>query len=520
MQNPVWAKGYRAENEYTFGLYPVMNPDTLLAYSLLQGVKPDIPLPVSDKGGNDRSIVYCELGSGQGVTLNFMAARDPAGTYYGVDYNPNHIRNSRSFAKKAGLENVHYIEKSFAELDTVEVPDCDVIVLHGIWSWVSADMREVIVRFIDRKMKPGGLLYLSYNCAVGRSSDDPMRKLFLAIERSSQHSELNARMSDIFHVSSDIAEKGAAYFSNRPATVRRLKSLAGQDPNYMEQEYLGESWTNFFFEDISQEISKAKMQFVCSTNMIRNIIEYVVPGNSIQNLNRFVRTEDIELFKDIIQDTMFRQDVFVKGQQKLTKDEIRQEIGNFHFALARKRADCSLQVRVGSGTAQIPSAPYDGILDKLADGPANGAELHALVEKMNTPIDSVAAIKSLIAFGYIAPVPDSGLIGKARPRLRAFEDAYEDLVAKKINRFVGAIPGLATTMSLSMLDYYFWQAHRKKIENKPAWVMEQFVKTGRSVTFEGEPVTDQAKALKLLEEYEEKFQGGTLQMMDLGFAAS
>jgi SAM-dependent methyltransferase len=520
MQKPVWAKGYRAENEYTFGLYPAMNPHNLVSYSLLQGVKPDICSPNLDADGNAQSIVYCELGSGQGVTLNFMAARDPAGSYYGVDYNPNHIRNSRSFAKLAGLDNVHFIEKSFADLDTVEIPDCDVIVLHGIWSWIAPEMREAIVRFIDRKMKPGGLLYLSYNCAVGRTSDEPMRKLFLALERSSQHSELNSRMSDIFRVASDISEKGAAYFTNHPATVRRLKGLAGQDPNYMEQEYLSETWTNFFFDDVALDLNKAKMQFVCSTHMERNITEYVIPANALSFLDRFSSVADLELFKDIYQDTLFRQDVFAKGQQRLGKDDVRLEIGEYHFALARRRSDCPLQVRVGSGTARIPAVPYDSILDMMINGPVLGKDIFSCVDGMKTSIDGVAALKSLIAFGYVTVVPDAASINRSRLRMQAFEDAYERVVASKFNRFIGVIPGLATTVSLSMLDYYFWQSYRHEIDEKSVWVLDQLHETRRHVTIEGQVVRSHLRAIELLQEHETKFEEMSRPLMKLGYLMS
>ena len=520
MQKPVWAKGYRAENEYTFGLYPAMNPHNLVSYSLLQGVKPDICFPNLDADADAESFVYCELGSGQGITLNFMAARDPVGSYYGVDYNPNHIRNSRSFAKLAGLDNVHFIEKSFADLDTVEIPECDMIVLHGIWSWIAPEMRKAIVRFIDSKMKPGGLLYLSYNCAVGRASDEPMRKLFLALEMSSQHSDLNARMSDIFRVASDISEKGAAYFTNHPATVRRLKGLAGQDPNYMEQEYLSETWRNFFFDDVALDLNMAKLQFVCSTNMVRNITEYVIPANALPLLDRFTSVADLELFKDIYQDTLFRQDVFAKGQQRLRKEEVRLEIGKYHFALARRRSDCSLEVRVGSGTAKIPTVPYDAILDMMINGPVLGKDIFSCVDGMKTSIDGVAALKSLIAFGYVTPVPDGASINRARPRLQAFEDAYERVVASKTNRFIGVIPGLATTVSLSMLDYYFWQSYRHEIDEKSAWVLDQLHETRRHVTIQGQVVKSRLRALELIQEYETKFEEKSRPLMQLGYLMS
>lgn len=512
MDNPIWAQGYRVENEYTFGMYPAMNPDTLIAYALFQGVKPDVPL-LADSA---RELVYCELGSGQGVTLNFLAARDPAGSYYGVDYNPNHVRNSRAFAKAAGLDNAHFIERSFAELDALDIPDCDVIALHGIWSWIDEAMRAAIVRFIDRKLKPGGLVYQSYNCAVGRSGDEPMRQLFLALERTSKARALDARMGDIFQTSRQLAELGAGYFANRPATTARLGGTSAHDANYMEHEYFGGSWTNFYFDDVAREMGEAKTAFVCSTTMMRNMIEYVLPAPALEQIDRFATEADQELLKDVWQDTLFRQDVYVKGVQRLTPPEIRRELGRCRFALARMRADCSLTVSLGSGTGELPEVPYTGILDALARGPMMGEALFAEVDALGVGIDPVAAVKSLIAFGYVVPVPDAASVDKAQTGLAGFEVAYDRLVASKINRFVGVVPGLLTTAFLSMLDYYFWRAERQGVPDKPEWVYEQMVAAERYVTFEGQPVAEKDRSLELLREYQSTFEQRARPMLALG----
>ena len=42
-------------------------------------------------------------------------------------------------------------------------PDAD----GKIWSWVSEENQRVIVDFVRRKLKVGGLLYISYNCQPG-----------------------------------------------------------------------------------------------------------------------------------------------------------------------------------------------------------------------------------------------------------------------------------------------------------------------------------------------------------------
>jgi SAM-dependent methyltransferase len=58
-------------------------------------------------------------------------------------------------------------DESFAEFASRDLPEFDYIGLHGIWSWISDENRAVIVDFIRRKLKVGGVLYISYNTLPG-----------------------------------------------------------------------------------------------------------------------------------------------------------------------------------------------------------------------------------------------------------------------------------------------------------------------------------------------------------------
>jgi len=164
--------------------------------------------------------------------------------------------------------------------------------------------------------------------------------------------------------------------------------------------------------------------------------------------------------------------------------------------------------------------PYDSILDMMINGPVLGKDIFSCVDGMKTSIDGVAALKSLIAFGYVTVVPDAASINRSRLRMQAFEDAYERVVASKFNRFIGVIPGLATTVSLSMLDYYFWQSYRHEIDEKSVWVLDQLHETRRHVTIEGQVVRSHLRAIELLQEHETKFEEMSRPLMKLGYLMS
>src|SRR6056297_3918710 len=70
-----WTDGYRVDIDYTHGYYAELNPLHMQFAMLLAGLTP----PEVDTA--------CELGFGQGVSLNIHAAASGV-AWYGTDFNP------------------------------------------------------------------------------------------------------------------------------------------------------------------------------------------------------------------------------------------------------------------------------------------------------------------------------------------------------------------------------------------------------------------------------------------------
>src|SRR5882762_9667404 len=159
-----WTAGYVADIGYTYGYYTELNPlRTRLALLNAQQMVPGIE-------------TACELGFGQGLSTNIHAAASGV-EWYGTDFNPSQAAFARDLAAKSGAAAKLY-DDAFADFaHRTDLPDFDFIAVHGIWSWISDANREVIVEFIRRKLKVGGILYISYNTLPGWSAFAPMRHL-------------------------------------------------------------------------------------------------------------------------------------------------------------------------------------------------------------------------------------------------------------------------------------------------------------------------------------------------------
>ena len=133
----------------------------------------------SSAGLGREPIRVLELGCGQGLSANIIAAANPHIKYTAIDFNPEHIAGAQALAKEAATPNVRFIEASFEQVaDDASLGPFDVITLHGIYTWVSAENRQHIIRIARDKLKTGGLLYVSYNCYPGWSSVIPIRRMF------------------------------------------------------------------------------------------------------------------------------------------------------------------------------------------------------------------------------------------------------------------------------------------------------------------------------------------------------
>src|SRR5262249_33239779 len=151
-------------------VYAELAPGFLAFACARQGVRPP------RLGAGTR---YLELGCGQGYGLALLAAANPAMDFIGVDFNPAHIAGARRLAEAAGLTNVAF--EDFGSGQVLDLPAerlgrFDIVVLHGVYSWVSAENRAAIVEILDRAVTPGGLVYVSYNALPGWSANAPLQR--------------------------------------------------------------------------------------------------------------------------------------------------------------------------------------------------------------------------------------------------------------------------------------------------------------------------------------------------------
>ena len=384
-----WTAGYASDVEYTAGFYREQSPAWLNFVCVLNGYEP-VPL--------NKSFTCFELGFGRGLTANLLAASYPQGQFYAADFNPGHVAGARQLAASAQLENLILLENSFFELADGQVkglPQFDFITLHGIYTWVTAENRAHIVNFINRYLKPGGIVYMSYNAMPGWSATLPLQRLLV------EYADLHPGRSDLqIKAAAGFVEKleaaQAGYFTVNPSLKPRLDMLKTGNTNYLVHEYMHKHWQPMYHADVARDMAGAKLDYAGSAEL-----PYAYPGLFLtpekqELINGLSDPALRETMKDYFLNTAFRKDVFVRGARRMSSPRQAEWLSQVGMALIVPRADVSLSMKLVVGEVNAREEVYGPVLDALARQPHTLAELAALPALQGQGLGNLAQIAAIL----------------------------------------------------------------------------------------------------------------------------
>ena len=384
-----WTAGYTADIEYVAGFYRELSPTHLNFACVANGFEPV---------RTDRPYTYCELGSGRGVTIDVLAAANPNGHFYGVDFNPAHVRGARQLAESADLSNVTLLENSFEELvegKVRDLPQFDFIVLHGVYTWVSAENRKHVRRFISDFLKLGGIVYVTYNAMPGWASALPLQRLVREFA-SLRSARSDVRLDDARAFVRRMNELQAEYFTGNPVGPR-LQALMSSHPNYLVHEYLNEYFEPFYHADVARQLfDECKVQFVGSADLPLAFPSLYLTQEKLDLLATVHDATTAETAKDYFLNTSFRKDIYVRGARSLNKQRQLDALSRFGLALHVPRDQVKLKMQLTFGEITAREELYGPILDALATRPHGFSELAALPAMQGKLIAHIVQAASLL----------------------------------------------------------------------------------------------------------------------------
>lgn len=365
-----WSSGYNVDVGYTYGFYRELSPTWLDYVATVQGV--------SSPSGRAR---FLELGCGFGFGLVLLAGLHPDHEFLGIDFNPVHIAHGRKLVAEAGLTNIRFEEADFVEL-AKDWPETwgvfDYVAAHGTYTWLGKPVRDAMVQTIKHATKPGAIVYLSYNTLPGWTSTQPVQHLLRLWQTSEEAQSVKAISQGIERFKALMAAN-SGMTQALPTMKGRVEGMETQDSSYLVHEYLHDYWHPLWFDELSEEISAAKLVHVGSANIGDLYLEAVLPQAQKDILAQYEDPIVRQVMVDVLVNQTFRKDVFARGKTPMWPADQQKALLDTAFVEMNRPGDEDIKFKLSVGEVAGKIEIYKPLLEALGTGPKT------IREMMSTP---------------------------------------------------------------------------------------------------------------------------------------
>ena len=440
-----WGGGYITDIAYLPGYYRHQSPLHLHLACLLGGVA-GLDL------GPETPLSYIELGCGQGFGAAMLAACNPHWRVVGVDFNPAHVAAARALCVEAGIANAAFVEADLAAgADACDLPEADVITLHGLWSWVGDAVRDGIVRILAAKLRPGGVAYVSYNALPAWQGALGLQRLLLeAGSRAGGRSDRQVAAGwDLAHA---LNEAGAPHLAGNALAPALLGASRELQIPYLAHEYMNAAWRPCFHADVVRALAAAKLDWVASAQLLENFSQLMLGDEARAVATRYDDPVMRELVKDMFLTRCLRQDMFVRGARRLDNAERDRALCETMLALTCEEAQFAWEFEAPAGQARFEQRFFGPVVAALAEVPRRVSDLLALpgLPRRDNPAELVGML-----VGSRQALPVSGPATAPDPRVRTMNRVVARRFVRPDNLDLGmalAASGTGSPVPCPMLD--------------------------------------------------------------------
>jgi SAM-dependent methyltransferase len=492
-----WDHGYVTDVAYTTNAYQETTPSWITACSLLLGYRPiDLTRPFR----------YADLGCGNGLGVLIAAASNPQAEVWGFDFNPTHIENARAMAAQSGLTNVHFEEISFEALANGDASaageNFDIMVAHGILSWISLENRRHVAAIIGRTLRPGGLAYLSYNIAAGWSGVAPIQALMRQLARSSHH-RTDQTVSEVFQTLDQLKTGGAMFFRTHPTLEARLEQMRLQDPRYIAHEFLNRDWAPVMFEDVADLMAETKTHYIGTATFLENIDAVAVPEGVLPVLTNTRDAIARETIRDLASAKSFRRDLWRKGGERLGAQEQMALLDTMTLVWTGKAIgeEVTFTGPIGAVTGQPEF--YLPMLQAVREAPVTFRQLRTLpAVRDRQPAEFVQAVILLIGGGFVHPAWPHGGEPATRETARRLNAAIVDRLRVGVDLARLVAPLIGSGFAIEVMEGLVIGQLLDRASPEPDALIDglarDLAQSGRTLRRDGQVLQDPVEARALL----------------------
>jgi SAM-dependent methyltransferase len=369
---------------------------------IVNGFAPPDGSPLGE--GVGAGFAWCELHCGSAVTATLLAGSNPVGDFHAIDARAALIEQARKFAKDANVRNITFHEAGIDQALSVSFPMFDYIVLNGIYSWVPTMERGLILSFVRKFLKPGGAVLVTYNARPGWNRLDPFRRIFREATRGRNVGD-KARFDaarDIYAKLLDAKAPAIAASGVTPATLAEIERIPLE---VIAADYANDFAEPLYATEVFSDFAAIDCAFAGPIEMAESASVLMVHEPFKSAMGRMPHAAGKELAKDMLRDTRFRRDVFVRGGRRMAADNRAMVMTGLAFALEQPAANTRYDVKVPYGEIRFDNLHARALVDALEKAPRTLGDLIADAHARDADPQSVVAnVHALLVTGQIRPI--------------------------------------------------------------------------------------------------------------------
>jgi hypothetical protein len=494
-----WTSGYVADIGYTFGTYSELNPLRLKLAFLHAG------LAFPDNG------VACELGFGQGMSVNIHAAATVT-EWHGTDFNPTQAGFAQELAR-ASCANARLYDQSFEQFCTREdLPEFDFIGLHGIWSWISDENRSIIVDFVRRKLKVGGVLYISYNTMQGWATMVPVREMM------TEHSSVMAapgknilpRVEESLNFLDRLFATSPAYLKANPGVQPRLDNMKKMSRNYVAHEYFNRDWLPMSFSAMAKWLAPAKLSFACSAHYPDQIDMINFTPEQSALLKEIDDVHFAQTVRDFMLNQQFRRDYWVRGPRPLRTLQRHELLMAQNVMLVVTPDKVQYKLTTPLGELQLQENIYKPVVEFLAGHQARtiGQIAEVCLARGVNAAQVIQAVFLLVGLGYAQAVQPADAIALAKPQTDRLNRQICEMAKDSADVAYLASPATGGAIIVQRFPQLFLLSKANGAQRPEQWAAfasATLSRTGARLVLQGKPVESEEEQLRELTRMAQEF---------------
>ncbi len=200
-----------------------------------------------------------ELGCSDGGNLLGMAVTLPASEFVGIDLVGSAIARGKAAIEALGLKNIVLRQADLLEL----APDYgtfDYIIVHGLYSWVRAEVRDQIMAICRGSLAPQGIAYISYNALPGCHIRLMLREMMLFHNR--QFKDPKQRIKQAITLTKLLANSRTEPEAYTKAIQEEYDRLSKRAPDFVYHDELSETFEPVYFHQFLEHAARHGLQFL------------------------------------------------------------------------------------------------------------------------------------------------------------------------------------------------------------------------------------------------------------------